>query len=157
MVKKPAEGDGERPRNRDAEIEYLRAAVRRRAAQSSFRQLAIEVGRNVGTITNFAAGRGTPYGRTLSLLREWDLRTWAEGGEGVPVAAAAGLVEAIAGCLPECARASARVEMVEVVAREFERHRVPPPAWVHSLRRAASRGEVEMPYRPLGPTDARCA
>lgn len=154
---KPPARDGERPRDREAEIEYLRAAVRRRAAQTSFRQVAIEVGTNVGTIANFAERGVVPYGRTLNLLRTWDLRTWAEGGEGVPVAAADRLVEAIAVSLPEGERAGACAELVEVVAREFERHRVPPPAWVHSLRRGVSRGEAESAGGRSGTTAERCA
>lgn len=154
---KPPARDGERPRDREVEIEYLRAAVRRRAAQTSLRQVAIGVGTNVGTIANFAERGAVPSGRTLNLLRMWDLRIWAEGGEGVPVAAVDGLVEAIALSLPEDERAGACAALVEAVAREFERHRVPPPAWVHSLRRGVSRGEAELTGGRLGTTAERRA
>ena len=155
--KKPQARDGERSRDREAEFEYLRAAVRRRAARTSLRQVAIEVGTNVGTIANFAERGVMPYGRTLDLLRTWDLRTWAEGDEGVPVAVADRLVEAIAVSLPETERAGACAELVEVIAREFERHRVAPPAWVHELRRGASRGEAALAERQSGTTEERCA
>src|SRR5688572_9447818 len=101
----PAGRDGERPSAAEAEIEHLRAAVSRRAAQTSFRQVALEIGTNVGTIRHFADGKVVPHVRTLNLLRTWDLRTWAQGGEGVPVAVAERLVAAIAVSLPESRRA----------------------------------------------------
>jgi hypothetical protein len=153
----PLARDGERAGDREAEIAYLRAAVRRRAAQTSLRQVAIAVGANVGTIANFAERGVVPYGRTLNLLRAWELRTWAEGGEGVPVAVADRLVEAITVSLPENERAGACAVLVEVVAREFERHRVPPPAWVHVLRRGASGGEAALVGARSGIAAERCA
>jgi hypothetical protein len=123
--------------DRRDEIEFLRAALKRRAEETSVRQAAAEVGMSHGGVHNFITRDELPYGKTLAKLRAWYLRHWAEGGEGLSAHTAAYLIEQMLAAIPPDHRAAARTEVLEGLDRLYRKHGTPPPAWLHELRREA--------------------
>ena len=120
---------------RKDEIEFLRDAVRRRVEQTSIRQTALEVGVSHGGIHNLVNRREVPYGKTLAKLRAWYLQQWSEGGEGLSIDAARYLVEQMLGAIPREYRLAAGFELLDALEALHRKHDVPPPAWLHELRR----------------------
>jgi hypothetical protein len=121
--------------DRDAEIEFLREALRRRVEQTSVRHVASEVEMSHGGVYNLVMGRVVPYGKTLAKLRTWYLREWARGGGALTVEAARYLMEEMLGAIPRPIRARAGVELMDMLEELYRRHRAPLPRWVHELRR----------------------
>jgi hypothetical protein len=121
--------------DRAAEIEFLREALRRRAEQTSIRNVALEVKMSHGGIFNLVSGEVMPYGKTLAKLRAWFLDRWAQGGEGLSTDAARYLTEQMLGSIPPGVRDRARLDLldgVEVLYRKYGRQR---PAWLRDLLR----------------------
>ena len=131
--------------DRPAEIEFLREALRRRVEQTSIRHVALEVKMSHGGIYNLVRGEVVPYGKTLAKLRAWYLQEWAQGGEGLSTDAARYLTEQMLGPIPLGVRGQATVELLDWMEALYRRFGLPPPAWLHELRRelrADSRGTV---------------
>jgi hypothetical protein len=121
--------------DRKDEIEFLRAAVRRRVEQTSIRQTALEVGVSHGGIHNLVNRREVPYGKTLAKLRAWYLQQWAEGREGLSTHVARYLLEQMLGAIAREYRLAAGFELLDALEALHRKHDVPPPAWLHELRR----------------------
>jgi AcrR family transcriptional regulator len=121
--------------NRDAEIEFLREALRRRVEKTSVRQVAEEVKMSHGGVYNLVAGAVVPHGKTLAKLRAWYLEQWAQGGGTLTVPAARYLLEQMLGSVPQYLRPTAGVEMLDGMEALYARLGVPVPAWVGELRK----------------------
>lgn len=121
--------------DRAAEIEFLREALRRRVEQTSIRHAAQEVNMSHGGIYNLVTGQVLPYGKTLAKLRAWYLAQWAQGGEGLSTDAARYLIEQMLGSIPRPMRARAGVELLDGMEVLYRKYGLPPPAWLHELRR----------------------
>lgn len=121
--------------DRRDEIEFLRSALRRRVEQTSVRQAATEAGMSHGGVHNFITGTELPYGKTLARLRTWYLEHWALGTEGLSLEAARYLVAEMLGAIPRTERAAAGAELLDALEGIHRRHEMPPPAWLHELRR----------------------
>jgi hypothetical protein len=120
---------------RKDEIEFLREAIRLRVEQTSVRQTALEVGVSHGGIHNLVKRREVPYGKTLEKLRAWYLQQWAEGGEGLSTDAARYVIEQMLRAIPRKYRLAAGFELLDALEALHRRYDVPPPAWLHKLRR----------------------
>ena len=121
--------------DRAAEIEFLREALRRRVEQTSIRHVALEVKMSHGGIYNLVIGKVAPYGKTLAKLRAWYLAQWAQGGEGLSTDAARYLIEQMLRSIPPTLRAEAGVELLDGLEVLYRKYGLPPPAWLHELRR----------------------
>ena len=121
--------------DRSAEVEFLREALRRRVEQTSVRQAAIEVKMSHGGIYNLVQGGVVPYGKTLAKLRTWYLAHWAAGEEGLSTEAAHYLLSEMLGSVPLAQRSLATLELLDGIEGVFHKFSVPPPAWLHELRR----------------------
>ena len=120
--------------DRDAEIEFLREALRRRVEQTSVRHVAAEVQMSHGGVYNLVRGRAAPYGKTLAKLRSWYLREWARGGGALTLAAARYLMEEMLGTIPRRQRPRAGLELMETLQDLYGRHGAPSPPWLRELR-----------------------
>ena len=121
--------------DRAAEIEFLREALRRRVEQTSIRHVAMEVKMSHGGIYNLVLGKVAPYGKTLAKLRAWYLEQWAQGGEGLSTDAARYLIEQMLSSIPRTMRARAGVELLDGMEVLYRKYGLPPPVWLHELRR----------------------
>ena len=121
--------------DRDAEIDMLREALRRRVEKTSVRQVAAEVKMSHGGVYNLISGDVAPYGKTLTKLRAWYLDQSARGEGTLNVEAARYLVEQLLAAVPSSLRAAAGAEMLDKLEALFDRFEVPLPAWVDRLRR----------------------
>jgi hypothetical protein len=128
--------------DRDAEIEFLREALRRRVEQTSVRHVAAEVQMSHGGVYNLVMGRAAPYGKTLAKLRSWYLREWARGGGALTLTAARYLMEEMLGTIPRRIRARAGLDLMDTLEELYRRHGAPSPIWVEELRK-----EYEMEAR----------
>src|SRR6185295_3078832 len=88
-----------------------------------------------GGIYNLVTGAAAPYGKTLAKLRAWYLAQWAQGGEGLSTDAARYLIEQMLGSIPPTMRAQAGVELLDGLEVLYRKYGLPPPAWLHELRR----------------------
>jgi hypothetical protein len=86
--------------DRRDEIEFLRAALKRRVEQTSVRQAAAEAGMSHGGVYNFVTKNEVSYGKTLARLRAWYLEHWAQGSEGLSLEAARYLIAEMLGAIP---------------------------------------------------------
>ena len=120
--------------DRDAEIEFLREALRRRVEQTSVRHVAAEVQMSHGGVYNLVTGRAAPYGKTLAKLRSWYLREWARGGGALTLAAARYLMEEMLGTIPRRLRPRAGLELMDTLRDLYGRHGAPSPPWLEELR-----------------------
>jgi hypothetical protein len=121
--------------DRAAEIEFLREALRRKVEQTSIRHVALEVKMSHGGIYNLVTGEVAPYGKTLAKLRAWYLEQWAQGGEGLSTDAARYLIEQMLGSIPPPVRGRAGGELLDGMEVLYRKYGLPPPAWLHELRR----------------------
>jgi AcrR family transcriptional regulator len=121
--------------DRDAEIDMLREALRRRVEKTSVRQVAAEVKMSHGGVYNLISGDAAPYGKTLTKLRAWYLDQTARGEGTLNVEAGRYLVEQLLATVPSSLRAAAGAEMLDKLEVLFERFEVPLPAWVDRLRK----------------------
>ena len=121
--------------DRRDEIEFLRAALKRRVEQTSVRQAAIEAGMSHGGVHNFVTTNEVPYGKTLARLRAWYLEHWAQGTEGLTLEAARYLISEMLGAIPRTDRPEAGAQFLDALEVIHRRHDVPAPAWLHELRR----------------------
>ncbi|HEX9935728.1 MAG TPA: hypothetical protein VGB15_01345 [Longimicrobium sp.] len=119
--------------DRDAEIEFLREALRRRVEQTSVRHVAAEVQMSHGGVYNLVVGRSVPYGKTLAKLRSWYLREWARGGGALSLTAARYLMEEMLGTIPRRIRARAGLELMDTLRELYARHNAQAPSWVDEL------------------------
>lgn len=120
--------------DRSSEIEFLREALRRRAEQTSIRNVADEVNMSHGGVYNLVTGQVVPYGKTLAKLRDWYLGQWAQGGEGLSTEAAHYLVQQMLLAIPRSRRAGAGVELLDAMEEVYRRYGTPPPPWLADLR-----------------------
>ena len=120
--------------DRDAEIELLREALRRRAEETSVRKVAAEVNMSHGGIFNIINGDVVPQGKTLAKLRSWYVEQSARGGFGLTVDAARFLVEQMLGGVPSYLRSHASAELLNRLDEVYRSFDVPTPAWVAKLR-----------------------
>ena len=118
----------------EAEIEFLREALRRRVEQTSIRHVAEEVNMSHGGIYNLINGKVRPYGKTLAKLRVWYLERWAQGGEGLSIAAAGYLVEQMLGPIPRPLRGLAALELLDAIEVLYGKYEFPAPGWLNDLR-----------------------
>jgi hypothetical protein len=118
-----------------AEAAFLIAAVRREVARSSIRAVATKAGVSHGGIANLVTGKyRSLYGTTLSKLRDWYLRQWASGGDGLTPEVAAYLVEEMLAAVAPGERKAAALELVQGLERIYTTHGVPRPAWLSVVR-----------------------
>jgi hypothetical protein len=119
----------------EAETAFLIAAVRREVARSSIRAVANKSGVSHGGIANLVSGKTRRlYGTTLSKLRDWYLRQWAAGGDGLTPEVAAYLIEQVLAAVPPGARVAAALELVGSLERIYSTHGAPRPAWLSVVR-----------------------
>ncbi|MBV9110841.1 MAG: hypothetical protein JO306_15630 [Gemmatimonadetes bacterium] len=121
--------------DRDAEIDMLREALRKRVEKTSVRQVAAEVNMSHGGVYNLISGDAAPYGKTLTKLRAWYLDQTARGEGTLNVEAGRYLVEQLLAAVPPSLRAAAGAEMLDKLEALFERFEVPLPPWVDRLRK----------------------
>ncbi|HKP75523.1 MAG TPA: hypothetical protein VJT67_08260 [Longimicrobiaceae bacterium] len=121
--------------DREAEVEVLREALRRRVEQTSIRRVAQEVSMSHGGVYNLVTGRVAPYGKTLAKLRAWYLDQWAQGGEGLSSTAARYLIDQMLGSIPLALRPRAGVELLDGLEAIYARFKMPAPPWLALLRR----------------------
>lgn len=118
-----------------AEAAFLIAAVRREVARSSIRAVATKAGVSHGGIANLVAGRTRRlYGTTLGKLRDWYLRQWAVGGDGLTPEVAAYLIEQVLAVVPPGTRVAAALDLVGSLERIYSTHGAPRPAWLSVVR-----------------------
>jgi hypothetical protein len=119
----------------EAEAAFLIAAVRREVARSSIRAVANKSGVSHGGIANLVSGKTRRlYGTTLSKLRDWYLRQWAAGGDGLTPEVAAYLIEQVLAAVPPGARVAAALDLVGSLERIYSTHGAPRPAWLSVVR-----------------------
>jgi len=117
------------------EAAFLVAAVRREVARSSIRAVAKASGVSHGGIYNLVIGRTRRvYGTTISKLRDWYLRQWASGGDGLTPAVAAYLIEQVLAAIEPGARNAAALDLVRSVEEIYTSHSTPRPAWLSAVR-----------------------
>lgn len=117
------------------EVAFLIAAVRRAVARSSIRAVANASGVSHGGIANIVSGKTRRlYGTTLSKLRDWYLRQWAAGGDGLTPDVAVYLIEQVLASIPAGIRAAAALELVRALERIYSMHGTPRPAWLSVVR-----------------------
>jgi AcrR family transcriptional regulator len=121
--------------DRRDEIEFLRQALRRRVEQTSVRHVAAEARMSHGGVYNFVTKNEVPYGKTLARLRAWYLEHWAQGSEGLSLEAARYLIAEMLGAIPRDDRLGAGMELLDAIEAIHRHHEMPPPAWLHELRR----------------------
>jgi hypothetical protein len=118
-----------------AEAAFLIAAVRHEVARSSIRAVATKAGVSHGGIANLVAGKTRRlYGTTLSKLRDWYLRQWAAGGDGLTPDVAAYLIEQVLAVVPPGTRVAAALDLVGSLERIYSTHGAPRPAWLSVVR-----------------------
>lgn len=119
----------------EEEAAFLVAAVRREVARSSIRAVAKGSGVSHGGIANLVAGTTKRvYGTTLSKLRNWYLRQWAAGGDGLTPDVAAYLIEQVLAAIAPGERQGAALELVRALESIFASHNAPRPAWLSAVR-----------------------
>jgi hypothetical protein len=75
-----------------------------------------------GAIYNLVNGRtGRLYGTTIGKLRDWYLRQWASGGDGLTPDVAAYLVEQVLATVPPGERSGAALELVQALEGIYAR------------------------------------
>jgi hypothetical protein len=117
----------------EEEVAFLIAAVRRAVARSCIRAVARASGISHGGIANLVSGKSRRiFGTTLSKLRDWYLRQWAEGGDGLTPEVAAYLIEQVLAAIAPEKRNAAALELVRAVEGIYARHDTPRPAWLSS-------------------------
>ena len=121
--------------DRNAEVELLREALRRRVETTSVRQVAAEVQMSHGAIFNLVNGQAVPRGKTLMKLRAWYVEQSASGGMGLTVEAARFLVDQIFGSVPAYLRPAAAVELLVKLEEVYQLVGVPIPSWLGPLRK----------------------
>jgi hypothetical protein len=125
----PTVSDGE------GEAAFLIAAVRREVGRSSIRAVAQKSGVSHGGIANLVSGKtGRLYGTTVSKLRDWYLRQWATGGDGLTPEVAAYLIEQVLTAIAPEKRKAAALELVRALESFYARHHTPRPAWLSTAR-----------------------
>ena len=88
-----------------------------------------------GAIYNLATGRThRVYGKTLGKLRDWYLRQWASGGDGLTPEVAVYLVEQVIAVVWPGERVGAALELVRALERIYDGHTAPRPAWLSAVR-----------------------
>jgi transcriptional regulator with XRE-family HTH domain len=128
--------------DRDTEIEILREALRRRAEETTVRQVAAEVGMSHGGVHNLLSGGVAPYGKTLAKLRAWYVDQQLRGGGELTAMTARYLVDKLLAAVPAPVRAAAQVETLDSLTAVYGRFGVPAPPWIAELRDELGR-EVE--------------
>jgi hypothetical protein len=119
----------------DGEIAFLLAAVRRAVARSSIRDVARQSGMSHGGIHNIVTGTtNRTYGATVRKLRDWYLRQWARGGDGLTPEVAAYLVEQVLAAIEPGARSAAALDLVRSLETIYASHQAPRPAWLSAVR-----------------------
>src|SRR3954447_23604641 len=119
----------------EEEVAFLIAAVRRAVARSSIRAVARASGVSHGGIANLVVGKTRRvYGTTVSRLRDWYLRQWAQGGDGLTPEVAAYLIEQVLAAIEPGARHAAALDLVRSLERIYASHQVPRPAWLSTVR-----------------------
>ncbi|HEX6747582.1 MAG TPA: hypothetical protein VF092_09865 [Longimicrobium sp.] len=121
--------------DRNAEIELLREALRRRVETTSVRQVAAEVKMSHGAIFNLVSGQAVPRGKTLVKLRAWYVEQSASGGMGLTMEAARFLVDQMLGAVPAYMRRAAGVELLVKLEGVYQLFGVPIPSWLTPLRK----------------------
>ena len=97
----------------DGEVAFLHAAVRRAVERSSIRDVARQSGMSHGGVHNIVAGTtNRTNGATIRKLRDWYLRQWAGGGDGLTPEVAAYLVEQVLAVIEPGARRAAAQDLV---------------------------------------------
>lgn len=121
----------------DGEIAFLYAAVRRAVERSSIRDVAKQSGMSHGGIHNIVTGTTSrTYGATVRKLRDWYLRQWAQGGDGLTPEVAAYLVEQAVAAIEPRARRAAALDLVRSLEDFYTSHQAPRPAWLSAVRDA---------------------
>lgn len=123
------------------EAAFLLAALRREVERSSIRDVANKSGMSHGAIHNLVSGKTQRiHGATISRLRDWYLRMWAAGGDGLTSEVAAYLIEQVMATVSSSSRAAAALELVQALERIFDSHEAPRPAWLPVVRDEYQRG-----------------
>jgi hypothetical protein len=121
--------------NAGGEEAFLLAAVRQAVARTSIRAVANASGVSHGAICNLVNGRtGRLYGTTIGKLRDWYLRQWAAGGDGLTPEVAVYLVEQVLAVVRPGERVGAALELVQALERIYDGHATPRPAWLAVVR-----------------------
>jgi len=119
----------------EREAALLIAAVRRAVGRSSIRAVARASGVSHGGIANLVAGKTRRvYGTTLSRLRDWYLRQWAAGGDGLTPEVAGYLIEQVLAAIAPGVRRAAALELVRAVEAIYASHGAPRPVWLSAVR-----------------------
>lgn len=136
----------------EREAAFLIAAVHREVGRSSIRAVARASGVSHGGIANLVAGKTRRvYGTTLSRLRDWYLRRWAAGGDGLTPEVAGYLIEQMLAVIAPGARQAAALELVRAVEEIYASHGVPRPVWLSAVRNEYRTSENSGAGRPGSP------
>ena len=121
--------------NAGGEEAFLLAAVRQAVARTSIRAVANASGVSHGAIYDLVNGRtGRLYGTTVGKLRDWYLRQWASGADGLTPDVAAYLVEQVLAAVPPGERGRAALELVHALEGIYDGHTTPRPVWLSVVR-----------------------
>jgi hypothetical protein len=74
------------------------------------------------------------YGATIRKLRDWYLRQWAKGGDGLTPEVAAYLIEQVLVAIEPGARSAAALDLVRSLESIYASHQAPRPAWLSAVR-----------------------
>ena len=119
----------------DGEIAFLHVAVRRAVERSSIRDVAQQSGMSHGGIHNIVTGTtNRTNGGTIRKLRDWYLRQWAKGGDGLTPEVAAYLIEQVLAAIEPGARKAAALDLVRSLESLYANHQAPRPAWLSAVR-----------------------
>jgi len=117
------------------DVAFLIAAVRRAVACSCIRAVARASGISHGGIANLVSGKSRRiHATTFGKLRDWHLRQWTEGGDGLTPEVAAYLIEQVLAAIAPEKRDAAALELMRAVEGIYARHDAPRPAWLSSAR-----------------------
>ena len=107
----------------------LRAAAQNRAAATSLRATAAEVGVSYSAFRDFVGG-SEPYSGNLKKLTEWYLKLELE----MDLQTARNAIRLLLKGIPDAELASAGKAVTEAIRIEYERCLLPVPGWVTEKR-----------------------
>ena len=115
-------------------VAVLRGALRHAAEESSYRNVAREVGLSARAVQLFVEGDSSPRARTLSRVRNWYLRRAAGDTSETSRETAAAAIFVLLGDLPSPHRESTATAMLDLIESIYREQRAAPPAWLRDLR-----------------------
>jgi len=117
-------------------VTVLRGALRHAAEETSYRNVAREVGLSARAVQLFVEGDSSPRARTLSRVRNWYLRRAAGDTSEASRETAAAALSVLLGDLPSPQRESTAAVLLDLIESIYRSHRAEPPRWLRDLRKS---------------------